>query len=101
VPARLAIDPDKLAAVCRSRGVSKLSMFGSVLRDDFTDASDVDVLVEFEPGRGRSYLDLAGLAIDLSDVFGREVDVATPTTLSRYIRKRVLGEAEPVYDVRR
>ena len=100
MPARLAIDQAKLAAVCRARGVAKLSLFGSVLRDDFADHSDVDVLVEFLPGCGTSYLDLGGLSHDLSELFGREVDVGTPNTLSRYIRKRVLGEAETVYDVR-
>lgn len=97
---RLAIDPEKLAAVCRANGVSRLSLFGSVLRDDFAEHSDVDVLVEFEPGTRVSYFTLGGLAHDLSGLFGREVDVTTPTSLSRYIRRRVLGEAETVYDVR-
>ena len=100
MPARIAIDPERLAAVCRARGVARLALFGSVLRDDFADHSDVDVVAEFLPDARVSYLTLGGLANDLGELFGREVDVATPTTLSKYIRKRVLAEAETVYDVR-
>lgn len=60
MPAHIAIDREKLAEVCRRRGVSKLSLFGSVIRDDFADLSDVGVLVEYAPGRGRTLSDFGG-----------------------------------------
>jgi len=82
---------------CRRHRVQKLSLFGSVLRDDFTPRSDVDVLVEFEVGK------TPGLAIvrmedELSAILGRTVDLRTPTDLSRYIRDRVLAGAITIYD---
>ena len=77
--------------------IKKLSLFGSVLRDDFTVKSDVDVLVEFELGK------TPGLAIvrmedELSHLLGRVVDLRTPADLSRYFRERVLQEAMVIYD---
>lgn len=93
----LAIDAEQLDIVCERHGIAKLSLFGSVLRDDFGADSDVDVLVEFEPETRVSYFTLGGLQQDLSDLFGRHVDLKTPTTLSRYVVKRVLDSAEPIY----
>jgi len=82
---------------CRHHNICKLSLFGSVLRDDFTADSDVDVLVEFEPGK------TPGLAIvrmedELSHLLGRVVDLRTPADLSRYFRDRVLQEAMVIYE---
>jgi len=94
---RLEVDQDRLAELCRHHRIARLSLFGSVLRDDFDADSDVDVLVEFEPGTRVSYFTLGGLQQDLSDLFGRHVDLKTPTTLSRYVRRRVLAGAEPIY----
>jgi hypothetical protein len=94
---RLEIDQDRLAELCRRHRIASLSVFGSILRDDFDADSDVDVLVEFEPGTRVSYFTLGGLQQDLSDLFGRHVDLKTPTTLSRYVRRRVLAAAEPIY----
>lgn len=86
----------EIAAFCQRHDIVRLSLFGSVLRDDFTPASDVDVLVEFEPGR------TPGLAFfviqdELSALFGRRVDLNTPGSLSRYFRDEVLREARPLY----
>ena len=72
-------------------------MFGSVLRNDFRADSDVDVLVEFEPGRTPG-LRFFAMQDELSEIVGRKVDLNTPQDLSRYYRERVLQEAEVVYD---
>jgi predicted nucleotidyltransferase len=85
--------PEILAAATR-HGASNVRVFGSVARGDADAASDVDFLVDFEPGR--SLLDLAGLLIDLEDLLGHPVDVVTEPGLKARIRQRVLAEAVPV-----
>jgi predicted nucleotidyltransferase len=95
--ARLRLDTAFVAEFCRRHGIARLSLFGSVLRDDFDGESDLDVLVEFEPGARVSLMDMAGMEIELSEQLGREVDVRTPQELSRYFRQRVLDEAEVQY----
>jgi predicted nucleotidyltransferase len=74
----------------------KLALFGSVLRDDFRPQSDVDVLVEFEPGHVPG-LEFFGLESELSEILGRRVDLNTPAFLSSYFRDRTLAEAEVRY----
>jgi len=86
-----------IAEFCRQRGIRRLAFFGSVLRDDFTPGSDVDVLVEFEPGRVPGLITLAGYEIDLSKLLGRQVELRTPDDLSRYFRDAVLAEARDAY----
>jgi len=94
---RLEIPTEKLAEFCRQNHILKLSFFGSVLRDDFGPESDVDVLVEFEPGHTPGY-DLITMQDELSALLGgREVDLLTPKFLNSRIRDRVLREAEPQY----
>jgi hypothetical protein len=93
----LSMDRGALADFCRRHHVRKLSLFGSVLRRDYRPDSDVDVLVEFEPGH------VPGLAFfamqrELSEIFGRKVDLNTPADLSRYYRDAVLADAEVLYD---
>ena len=88
---------DRIAEFCRRHHVRRLSLFGSVLRDDFRPGSDVDVLVEFEPGEAPG-LAFFGMADELSDILGRKVDLSTPGFLSRYIRDDVLAEAQVQYD---
>ena len=95
--AHLDIDREKLAEFCHRNHVRKLSFFGSVLRDDFADESDVDVLVEFEPGRVPGLLRMAGLEIELSQLLGRRADLRTAAELSRHFREDVLKEAEEQY----
>ena len=90
--------PDRVAAFCRQHHIRRLSLFGSVLREDFTDQSDVDVLVEFEPGHRVGLIRLAGIEEDLSQLLGRKVDLNTPGFLSPYFRDQVLSEAEVQYD---
>ncbi|MCE2453008.1 MAG: nucleotidyltransferase family protein [Nitrospinae bacterium] len=83
---------------CREHGVKQFAIFGSALREDFGPESDVDVLVEFEPGRTPGLLGVAGMERELSDLFGgRKVDLRTPEDLSRYFRQDVLDTAEVQY----
>jgi hypothetical protein len=75
-----------------------LSLFGSALRGDFSEESDIDVLVEFEPGHAPGLLGMARLERELSRILGgRKVDLRTPEDLSRYFRDEVLREAEVQY----
>jgi predicted nucleotidyltransferase len=97
VRARIAIDREKIAGFCRRHHIRKLALFGSVLRDDFGPESDVDVLVEFEPGHAIGFIRLAGIERELSELLGRTVDLRTPADLSRYFREEVMDAAEVQY----
>jgi len=93
----IAIEREKVAEFCRRRHIRRLSLFGSVLGPDFRPDSDVDVLVEFQPGRVVGLIRLAGIERELSGVIGRKVDIRTPADLSRYFRDDVLAKAEVLY----
>ena len=94
----IAIPRARLIRFCRRHHIQKLSFFGSVLRDDFSPKSDVDVLVEFAPGHVPGLIRLAGMELELSAILrGRKVDMNTPNCLSRYFRDRVLAEAKVQY----
>lgn len=86
-----------IAEFCKRHHIRKLSLFGSVLRDDFGPDSDIDVLVEFEPGRVPGFAFFA-MQDELATMTGRPVDLSTPQCLSRYIRDRVVREAELQYE---
>lgn len=95
---------DQIAEFCRRHSVARLSLFGSILREPtpeggygFRPTSDVDILVEFLPGRTPGLLALSGMQIELSSLIGREVDLRTPLDLSRYFRHEVLREARPLH----
>ncbi len=88
---------DEITAFCRRHHIRRLSLFGSVLRDDFGPDSDVDVLVEFVPGNVPGFA-FFSMEEELSEILGREVHLSTPGFLSRYIRDEVLAEAEVQYD---
>jgi len=95
----IAIDRPQIADFCRRCHIRKLALFGSVLRPDFGPESDVDVLVEFEPGHPVGLLRLAGMERELSSLLGRKADLRTPADLSRYFRAEVLAAAEVQYQV--
>lgn len=87
---------EKIAEFCKRNRIRKLSLFGSALRGELREDSDIDLLVEFEPGH------VPGLAFfamenELSEILGRKVDLNTPQFLSRYFREQVLAEAELQY----
>jgi predicted nucleotidyltransferase len=93
----LQFDRSRIATFCRRNKIRRLSFFGSVLREDFSPDSDVDVLVEFEPGEvvGLRFIEIER---ELSDLLGgRPVDLVTPKFLNRRIRDRVLATADTQY----
>jgi predicted nucleotidyltransferase len=95
--ANLQINERQLAEFCRRHRIQRLAFFGSVLRDDFGPASDVDVLVEFAPDEKLGLWQLAGMELELAGILGREVDLREPEDLSRYFRDKVVAEAEVAY----
>ena len=95
--ARIDIPKDKTADFCRRNHILTLALFGSVLREDFRPGSDVDVLVEFEPGCTPGLLRMAALELELSELIGRKVDLRTPAELSRYFRDEVMRTSEVQY----
>ena len=93
---RIEIPQEQIAEFCRRNHIRKLSLFGSVLREDFRPDSDVDVLVEFEPGRTPG-LHFFTLQAELSEILGHPVDLNTLQWLSPYFRDDVQKEQLPVY----
>ena len=90
----IEVAQDMVADFCRRNGIRKLALFGSVLTERFSDASDVDVLVEFEPEERVGYLRMAAMERELSKMFsGRKVDLRTPQELSRHFRDEVIRTA--------
>jgi uncharacterized protein len=94
----LAADTRTIADFCHRHGIRRLALFGSVLRGDFRPESDIDVLVEFEPGHVIGLIRLAGIERELSEILGRKADLRTPDDLSRYFRDKVMKNAEVLYE---
>jgi Predicted nucleotidyltransferases len=94
---KILLPRDYLEQFCRRYHILRLSLFGSVVRDDFGSTSDVDILVEFEPGYKVGYLKIAHMENELSEAIGRKVDLRTPGDLSRYFRQEVMRNAEVHY----
>jgi predicted nucleotidyltransferase len=101
MPARIPVDHARLASLCQQRRVSELSLFGSVLRDDFRPDSDIDVLVTFAPDVQPALDDLLDLQDELAALFGRPVDLLERRALERernyVLRRHVLEHLEPLY----
>ncbi len=95
---KIGVPQDQLAAFCRRHRIRKLSFFGSVLRDDFTATSDIDVLVEFEPGARVGLITLSGMEIELSHILGRRAELHTIKGLNPLFRDEVLDLAEVQYE---
>lgn len=94
----IRLDEDVLARLCRRHGIRRLSLFGSALRDELGPDSDIDLLVEFEPGHAPGLLGISGIELEFEDLLERRVDLRTPADLSRYFRDAVTAEARPLYD---
>ena len=92
----IEISRERIEAFCRANGIRRLALFGSILRDDFRPDSDVDVLVEFQPG---VHVGLAFIRMqdELSAILGHKVDLNTPGSISKYFREEVLHQAEALY----
>ena len=94
--ARVGLPKERIAEFCKRNYIRKLALFGSVLQDDFSPNSDVDVLVEFEPGHVPG-LNFFAMERELSQLLGQKVDLNTPQFLSHHFRERVLADAESLY----
>lgn len=93
----IAIDTEETASFCRERGIRRLAVFGSALRADFTPASDVDLLVEYLPGRHPGLM-LFRQQDELAALLRRPADLHTPASLSRHFRDEILATAVPIYE---
>lgn len=91
------LSSDHIISFCQKHHIRQLSFFGSVVRDDFGPQSDIDVLVEFEPGHTPGF-DFFLMEAELSQLLGRKVDLQTLNFLSPEIRRSVLSEAVPAYE---
>ena len=89
----------ELDTFCRRNHITKMSLFGSALRDELEPDSDIDILVEFDKKHIPGLLDLAGIKIELTEMSGRKVDLRTPAELSRYFRDDVLEKARVEYAI--
>lgn len=96
-PYPIPVPYEEIAQLCRQHHIARLALFGSILRDDFTSGSDIDILVNFEPDHtpGFGFIDIQDR---LSTLFGRSVDLNTPQDLSRYFRSQVVADAEVIFD---
>jgi predicted nucleotidyltransferase len=92
----VAIDHERLTELCRQHGVAVLKIFGSAARGDDSPDSDIDLLIEFRGRKG--LLELVSLEIELTEMFGRKVDLVTEASLSPYIRDRILSSASVIYE---
>ncbi len=93
---RIEVPRREIEDFCKRHHIRKLALFGSVLRDDFGPSSDVDVLVEFEPGKVPG-LKFFAMQEELSQILGRRADFNTAQDISAYYRDKVLAEAQPLY----
>lgn len=91
------IDKEQIAQFCQKHHIVKLALFGSVLAERFSEESDVDVLVVFDPAHVPGMIRLCGMERELSGIIGRKADMRTPNDLSRYFRDEVLNTAVVQY----
>ena len=94
----LTLPQAEIEEFCRRNHIRKLSLFGSVLTPRFRPESDIDVLVEFEPGSKTTLFDIAGMELELTEKLGRKVDLRTAGDLSRYFRDQVVATAAIQYE---
>lgn len=97
----ITIPINEIATFCRHHHIQELALFGSVLRNDFGPDSDVDVLIEFEPraDEALTLMDLAGMQLELSDLFQRKVDLVLRDGLKPLVKDNVLNSLEIIYAV--
>ena len=95
----ISVPQDKIRKFCQRHHIRKLSLFGSVLRDDFRPDSDIDVLVEFELGNTPGF-EIVAMEKELGEILERKVDLRTPKDLSKYFREQVVREAKVQYEVK-
>jgi predicted nucleotidyltransferase len=95
---KLKVSYEELAALCKKWRVLEFALFGSALREDFDAASDVDVVVTFAPDAGWSLADVAIMAAELEELFGRPVDVVEIEAIRNPFRRReIMATREVIY----
>lgn len=94
---KIPIPKDKIALFCQKNHISTMSLFGSVLTNQFNSKSDVDFLVEFQPEHIPTLFDIVIMEEELSDIIGRHADLRTPNGISRYFRNDVMATAQRIY----
>lgn len=96
---KIKIPQDKIEAFCRQRKISEMALFGSVIRDDFRDGSDIDILVTFDPDAHYSLLDIAEIQEELKTILGYNVDLVEKAALKNpFRRQHILKNAEVIYE---
>lgn len=95
---KIDLSEDRIKDFCQHNRIRRLSLFGSVLREDFGPESDIDVLVEFEPGTNVGLITLAGMEIELAQILGYKVEIHTVKGLNPHFRDEVLDQAEVQYE---
>ena len=96
---KIEVPNEEIAAFCRRHHIRKLAFFGSVLRDDFTPASDVDVLVEFEPDARHTLFTFVEMQEELSEMFGRKVDLVQKGAVTNpFVRHHIRHHHQTLYD---
>ena len=93
----IPVNKRKIGAFCRKYHITYLALFGSILTSQFTASSDVDVLVKFDKKHIPGLFGMFDMQEELSTIVGREVDLKTPNSLSRYFRDEVLSKAKVLY----
>lgn len=101
MPAVIDLPLDRIREWCRTQPIRRLSLFGSVLREDFGPDSDIDMLVELERDAPVTLLDMARMERELGEIVGRKVDLRTAEELHRRFRQQVVEDAECIYEGRR
>jgi len=94
----VTIEDEALSDLCQRHGIRQLALFGSALRNELETDSDIDLLVEFEPGQVPGLLGLSAIEMELEELLGRPVDLRTAADLSRYFRDDVRAAARALYD---
>jgi uncharacterized protein len=95
---QIRIPKEKIVRFCFNHNIRKFALFGSVLGEDFQPKSDVDVLLEFEPGMRIGFFKLYDMEQELSQLLeGRRIEINTPDSISPYFRDEVLNKAEVQY----
>lgn len=96
---RVSYDRMKLHSLCKQRGIKKLAIFGSAVRDDFKDTSDIDILIEFNIGFTPGFLGFVQIMDEISALLGgRKIDLVTYQSIDPRLREEILSEAEVQYD---
>jgi predicted nucleotidyltransferase len=101
IAANIDLPQEQLTAFCQRHHIAYLALFGSALRDNFGPESDLDMLVEFEPGTKIGLLEFIGIQRELSSLLGRPVDLVPRDGLKWVIRDEVLASAKAIYDAKR